>query len=54
MEEIEKILVLVKMKDGTIRQVISNQSQKELALRMMIGEDGKIHLNHTPELGISF
>lgn len=47
--EINRILVFIEMKDGNVHQVIAEKVQKELALSMLAGEDGKVKVNPTPE-----
>ena len=42
---INTIVVLVEFEDGSVRQVLSNKLQKELALRVLIGEDGELRVS---------
>lgn len=50
MEQIEKILVLVELKNGNVHQVLTSKDRKTIALKMMESEKhGKIMLSEEIE-----
>lgn len=42
--DIKRIIVLVEFEDGSVRQVLATPEQKELALSMLVNEEGKVQI----------
>lgn len=43
--EVEKIVILVKLSDGTVRQVSANDELKKIALKMLTAETGNLQVS---------
>ena len=43
--EVEKIVILVKLEDGTVRQVSASDELKKIALKMLTAETGSLQVS---------
>ncbi|PTX14430.1 hypothetical protein C8N40_11195 [Pontibacter mucosus] len=46
---VTKILILVELEDGTVRQVLASKEQKELALHFLKAETGALRVTEEVE-----